>query len=363
MPLVRFDMNTSDEIKFGFVGLGWPGEQHANAATVLPGARVEAACDVDAVRLQKFASKYSARTTYSEYAEMLANPDVTAVVISLPNFLHYSTTMAALQAGKHVLCEKPPTMTVPEIEAIRHEALQRNLIYFFGRQSRFHSRLLAAKRFVEEGRLGRVYFVKAERIRSRGTPVGIAGWFVEKAKSGGGAMIDIGVHALDAAWYLLGCPRPVSVSAQVSTHFRGLVPEGVKFDVEDSGFAFLRFEDGLVMHLEVTWAANVTDAIPKSPWAGHELENTTLYGERATLCLNPPKLFTMEGTERHEHIYEGDDNAEKFAEQFERQMSNFIDSMRTGAAPICNVDQAVSLMKMLMAIYESSASGAEVRLT
>ena len=76
--------------------------------------------------------------------------------------------MAALQAGKHVICEKPPTMNVPEIEAIRHEALQRNLTYFFGRQSRFHPKLLAAKQLVAEGRLGRVYFVKAERIRSRG---------------------------------------------------------------------------------------------------------------------------------------------------------------------------------------------------
>ena len=351
-------MKCPDEIALGLVGLGWPGEQHAKAAHALPGVRLEAACDLNPERLQKFAAGFHPRKTYAQYADMLADPAITAVVVCLPNFLHHSATMAALQAGKHVLCEKPPTMNVPEIEAIRHEALQRNLIYFFGRQSRFSPALLAAKRLVEQDRLGHVYFVRAERVRSRGTPAWGGGWFVEKAKSGGGAMIDIGVHALDAGWYLLGCPRPVSVSAQLGTHFRDVVPEGIRFDVEDSGFAFLRFEGGVVMHLEVSWAANVTDAVPKSSWAGHELENTTLYGERATLSLNPPKLFTMDGQERRETVLE---MAESGA-SFERQMENFLDSIRTGAMPVNNIDQAVSLMKMLSAMYESSAAGVEIRL-
>ena len=352
-------MNRSEEIKFGFVGVGWPGEQHANAVTALPGASVAAACDLNPERLQKFASTYAAPKTFTDYAAMLADPEITAVVVSLPNFLHYSASIAALQAGKHVLCEKPPTMNVAEIEAIRDEANQRGLTYFFGRQSRFSPKLLAAKKVIDEGGLGRVYFAKAERIRSRGIPVGIDGWFVQKAKSGGGVVIDIGVHALDAAWYLMGCPRPVSVSAQVSAHFRDTLPIDTKFDVEDTGFAFIRFEDGLVMHLEATWAANVTGAIPASSSVGHELENTTIYGAHATLSLSPATLFTMNGTERVETpLKVGEGTA-----PFMAQMSDFLNAVRTGVTPTNNVDQAVSLMKMLMAIYESSATGAEVRLT
>ena len=350
-------MNPSSEIKLGFVGLGWPGEQHAKAVTALPGASVLAACDLNAERLQKFATTFAAPKQFTDYAEMLADPEITAVVVSLPNFLHYSASIAALQAGKHVLCEKPPTMNVAEIEAIRAEANQRNLVYFFGRQSRFSAKLLAAKKVVDEGGLGKVYFAKAERIRSRGIPVGIDGWFVQKAKSGG-VVIDIGVHALDAAWYLMGCPRPVAVSAQVSAHFRHILPVDTKFDVEDTGFAFIRFEDGLVMHLEATWAANVTGAIPKSGNVGHELENTTLFGERATLSLDPATVFTMDGKQLVEtplEVVEG-------TEQFTAQMDNFLDAVRTGSVPANNVDQAVSLMKMLMAIYDSSATGAEVRL-
>ena len=172
---------------------------------------------------------------------MLADPDVDAVVISLPNFLHYSATLAALRAGKHVLCEKPPTLTVAEIQHIQEEVEARRLTYFFGRQSRFSSKMLAAKKLVEDGRLGHVYFAKAERVRSRGIPAWGGGWFLEKSRSGGGAMVDIGIHALDAAWYLLGCPQPLTISAQVSSRFEQLVPAGVRYDVEDTGFAFIRF--------------------------------------------------------------------------------------------------------------------------
>ena len=99
--------------------------------------------------------------------------------------------------------------------------------------------MLAVKRLVEEGALGQVYFARAERVRARGIPVGVGGWFLEKAKAGGGAMIDIGVHALDAAWYLAGCPPPVAVSARVTQNFRHTLPEGTKYDVEDGGYAMI----------------------------------------------------------------------------------------------------------------------------
>ena len=249
-------------------------------------------------------------------------------------------------------------MNVAEVEAIRDEAKARGLTYAFSRQSRFNDKMLAAKKLVEEGTLGNVYFARAERVRSAGIPVGVGGWFLEKNKAGGGAMIDIGVHALDAAWYLAGCPHPVSVSGQVSANFRRHVPAGVKCDVEDNGFAMIRFEGGLVMHLEVSWAGNQTAAVPKSPWAGHELENTTLYGDQATLTLNPLTLYTMQDKERvADTIPTG-----AATNGFDHQMADFLDAVRTGRPPVNNVDQAVDLMQMLMAIYESSEKGAEVQL-
>ena len=351
-------MDHLEEIRLGFLGLGWPGEQHAKAALSLPGATVYAACDLGAERREKFAAQFSPARSYEQYDDMLADPQVHVVVISLPNFLHASATMSALRAGKHVLCEKPPTMNVAEIKAIRDEARARGLTYAFSRQSRFNDKMLAAKRLVDGGDLGNVYFARAERVRSAGIPVGVGGWFLEKSKAGGGALIDIGVHALDAAWYLAGCPRPLTVSGRVSANFRHTIPAGVKCDVEDAGFAMVRFEGGLVLHLEVSWAGNLTDAVPKSTWAGHELENTTLYGDRATLTLNPPTLYTA----RDKELQSATIATGLETNGFDHQMADFLDAVRTGRPPINNVDQAVDLMRMLMAIYESSESGAEVRL-
>ena len=351
-------MNEPRALRIGFVGLGWPGEQHAKAAMALAGTTVEAACDLQPERLQAFANQFSPRQVYSDYDKMLADPEIDAVIISLPNFLHYSATLAALRAGKHVLCEKPPTLMVPEIRHVREEVEATGLTYFFGRQSRFSSKLLAAKKLVEAGRLGHVYFAKAERVRSRGIPAWGGGWFLEKARSGGGAMIDIGIHALDAAWYLLGCPKPLTVSAQVNSRFEHLVPAGVRYDVEDTGFAFIRFEGDTVMQLEVAWAANVTDAVPDSPWAGHELENTTLYGDKGTLRCEPATFFTFEGTERKEEPLSLDQEVNAF----ETQLTHFAAAVRTGETPTNGIDQAVELMEMLTSIYRSSAIHKEIQL-
>ena len=352
-------MNEQRAVRIGLAGLGWPGEQHAKAAAGSPDAVLEAACDLNPERLGEFSEKFAPRKRYVSYEELLADPEVDAVILSLPNFLHSSATLAALRAGKHVLCEKPPTLNVAEIEQIRGEVHARKLTYFFGRQSRFSAEMLAAKRLVKEGTLGRVYFVRAERVRSRGIPAWGGGWFLEKARSGGGAMIDIGVHALDTAWYLLGCPKPLTVSAQVSSRFQHLVPAGVDYDVEDSGYAFIRFEGGVVLHLEVAWAANVTDTVPASAWAGHELENTTLYGEKATLRLEPATVYTMNGNTRIETpVASGSANVDPFA----NQLTNFLSAVQTGGRPVNDIDQAVDLMAMLMAIYQSSEAGNEKRL-
>ena len=171
-------------------------------------------------------------------------------------------------------------------------------------------------------------------------------------------MIDIGVHAIDAAWYLLGCPEPLTVSARVSANFGHLIPAGVKCDVEDSGFAFVRFAGDIVLHLEVAWAANVTSAVPASSWAGHEVENTTLYGTAATLQLDPLTISTMEGMQRKETVLDSEEDTGAFA----RQMNDFVGAIRGGTPPVNNVDQAVTLMKLLRAIYKSSREGREIRL-
>lgn len=343
------------QINLGVIGTGWPGQQHARVAREVEGAHLYAGADADETRRQDFTLAYGPERSFGDYRELLADPKVDGVIICLPNFLHFPASLASLEAGKHVFCEKPPTMNAAEMKTLQEEAERRGLIYFFGRQFRFSPAMRAAKALVEEGRLGKIYHAKATWVRSRGIPQGLGGWFTEKKRSGGGALIDIGVHALDSVWYLMGTPRPVSVSAQVFRNFEHLVRDPI-FDVEDSAFAFIRFENGAVVHLETAWAGNLPDDIPQGQVFGRELHNSIIYGTKATLRLKPLALFEDQaGTLAIVPITVADEG-----DSFEIQLRNFIEAIQGQAEPINNAEQAFELMEMLDAIYLSSELGREV---
>ena len=188
-------MNQSRSINVGIVGLGWPGERHAEAIAASPLGNVYAACDLNSERLAAFAETFRPKEVFTNFDEMLLDPVLDAVVISLPNSLHYPCSLKALRAGKHVLCEKPPTMNAAQMRTLHDEAQNRGLIYYFGRQMRFSPAMETARRIISERRLGGIYFAETMWVRSRGTPAGIDGWFTDRSKAGGGAMIDLGVHA------------------------------------------------------------------------------------------------------------------------------------------------------------------------
>lgn len=353
-------------LRFGILGAGWPGRQHALGLAHVEGTELRAISELDAARRDAFVAEFSPARAVGRYEDVLADPDIDAVVVSLPNFLHFPATMAALAAGKHVLCEKPPTLTAAEMVQIRAEAARRGLVYAFARQFRFAAEMLGARGLVASGALGRVYFGKGQWLRLRGSPAGIGGWFTDRTRAGGGVMIDLGVHALDAVWFLAGCPRPLSASAHLGRYFG---PPGT--DVEDSGFAFLRFEGDLSVALELAWAINMSDAGAEAVgWTGLEATNTTLHGTRAALQITPPRLFDVDPRDEKVHRQsplpalppDAFTGLPYPTESFARQLTDFCRAVRTGDPPTNNVDQALDLMRMLDAIYRSSAEGREVRI-
>jgi predicted dehydrogenase len=249
-------------------------------------------------------------------------------------------------------------MNAAEMKVLREEAAKRKLIYSFSRQGRFSPAMRAAKAAVEEGRLGKIYHAKATFVRSRGIPVGIGDWFTEKKRSGGGALIDIGIHALDSVWYLMGTPQPTAVNAQVFRNFEHLVKVPV-FDVEDAAFAFIRFNNGAVVQLETSWAGNLTDDIPPRKYFGQELVNSVVFGTKASVRLNPLTLFEdRQGELVTVPLEVKEDEPGGFA----LQLQNFVASINAEAEPINNADQAVALMEMIDAIYASSELGREVSI-
>jgi predicted dehydrogenase len=343
-------------LRFGIIGTGWPGQQHAIALAAIPNVQLRSCADTNSERLRIFVEAYKPENSFEDYQELLRDRDLDAAIICLPNFLHFPASLATLEASKHVFCEKPPTMNAAEMKVLRDEAAKRGLVYFFGRQFRFTPAVRTARDVVAEGRLGRIYRARATWIRSRGIPAGIGLWFTDKKRSGGGALIDIGVHALDTAWYLMGSPRPTSISAKVFRNFAHLVNVPV-FDVEDETHAFIRFANDAIVELEACWAANLTDDTPLGPeWVGRESNNCVLFGTKGTLRLKPLTLFE-------------DDNGKlatvplepRYSENsFEMQLRNFAEAIRGEAPPINNAEQAFELMEMIDGIYSSSELGREV---
>lgn len=351
-------MRNTRKLNIGIIGTGWPGQQHAIALRTSKRGQLYACADVDEQRRAAFARDFECRKCFADYHELLLDKKVAAVAVCLPNFLHFPASQAALAAGKHVFCEKPPALNAAEMRVLRDEAKARRRIYFFGRQFRFTPGMRAAKQLIADGRLGTIYFARAIWVRSRGIPPGMGGWFTDKKRSGGGALIDIGVHALDSVWYLMGTPKPTSVSAGVFRNFAHFVQADV-FDVEDAAYGFIRFDNGSVVQLETSWAGNLPDDIPEGKYFGRESNNSIVYGTRGTIRLKPLTLFeNQNGALVTVPIPNGstDDNAASFSAQFE----DFLGAIRGENEPTNNADQAVALMEMIDAIYASGELKREI---
>lgn len=347
------------KLNVGIIGTGWPGQQHALAMGQIAEAGLYACAEVDAERRSAFEKQFQPEKSFASYEPLLRDPSLDAAIICLPNFLHFPASLAALQAGKHVLCEKPPTLNAAEMKVLREEANKRKLLYYFSRQFRFTPAMRMAKETIEKGRLGQIYYASATFIRSRGIPVGIGNWFTEKKRSGGGALIDIGIHALDAVWYLMGSPRPVSISAKVFRNFDHLANVPV-FDVEDAAFAFIRFENGAVVQLETSWAGNLTDDVPPRQYFGQELVNSVIYGTKGSVRLRPLTLFEdRDGQVVSVPLEASEDEPSGFV----FQLRNFFKAINGEAVPVNNADQAVALMEIIDGVYASSELGREVPIT
>ncbi len=250
-----------DKMKVGVIGLGWAGEQHLIAYQQV-GLEVIGIADGFAPSRERIAAKYSIPHQYEDYRELIARDDIAIISIATPNYLHAPMSIAALNAGKHVLCEKPLARTAAEAQAMVDAAARndRALMVAFNHRQRGDVRLL--RKHIETGALGNIYHAKAFWLRRDGIP-GLGGWFTSKEQAGGGAFIDLGVHMLDMVLHLLGEPKVLSASAasysELGARGRGSRGDALKtdakpMDVDDFTTAFLRLENGATLALEASWA-------------------------------------------------------------------------------------------------------------
>lgn len=357
----------SEKTKVGVIGLG-VGALHVAAYTALPNVDLVGICDINPERLKLAGEQYGVPRDrwFASIDALLAVPGIEAINVALPNDLHAPIAIQALQAGKHVLSEKPLARTATEAQSIvdAAAAAKRTLMVCFNYRYRADARWL--KSLAGAGNMGEVYFAKAAWQRNTGIP-GAGGWFTQKARSGGGPMIDLGVHVLDLTLWLMGHPTPVSVSGQTFSKFG---PRGKKawdnvlrpsvqggFDVEDLAAGFVRFADGRAVSIEASWASHTA--------AGRDDYSVTLYGDEG-------------GGELAVRNYSQTDTVTFFTEQggqsvdlrprltagggHQLAIEHFVNCLRTGRTPDSPGEQGVVLMKIIDALYESARTGHEVQL-
>lgn len=258
-------MATPSLLRVGVIGAGM-GLYHVRGYSKIPSVQVVALAGLEDDRVRKIAADHQIPRTYRDYTELLADKEVDAVSVCLPNFLHAPVTEAALAAGKHVLVEKPMARTTEEARRMLAAAERHGRVLMIGFNRRYRGDVMWLKRHIDSGALGTIYYAKAFWMRRAGIPR-IGSWFVNHQQSGGGPLVDLGVHVLDMAMFLLGDPSPRTVSASTFAAFgpRGLkgwedseapLTAGHTYDVEDLATALIRLDGGVTLQLEASWATH-----------------------------------------------------------------------------------------------------------
>ena len=349
-------------IRVGMIGAGAIANDHCNNINRYPGAEVVAVADLSRERGAELKKKFSSiGKFYEKWQDLLANPEIDAVAVALPNVLHAPVSLAALRAGKHVLLDKPFALNYGEAREVVAVAKQKRKILMLGMNQRYRQDAQMLRAMIARGELGDIYHAKAYWYRRMGSPK-FGTWFVNKKLSGGGCMLDIGVHFLDLALFLADNWKPVSVSGKVYTKFghRGIGEGGwgksdrnkkLTFDVDDFATALIKFSNDMTLELNISWVIHQEQA---------DRNNVQLYGTEAGAELAPLKLF-RHAKKTGEYEVVAPQNV-KIPHRYENRQANWLDAIVGKDKPLCSVAQSLVVQKILDGIYASSESGREVRL-
>jgi predicted dehydrogenase len=331
-----------EKVRIGVVGTGTiMRDYHMLTLKDNPRAEVVAAGNLHADSLVKFAGQHSIRRTYTDLERMAQDPEIDAVVIGLPNDLHAPIASAMLEAGKHVLCEKPMALTVAEGRKMVQAAENARRRLMIGHMWRFDHEIRWLRSVVARGILGKIFKVKSHAVWLHdGPPLG--SWFVQRKHAGGGALADMGVHAIDTLRYLLGEARPLRVFATTGTYFRDI-------ELDDTANLLVEFEGGVTGFIEAGWYHPYADGLE-----GH----SQVYGSEGYARALPSQLVTnVEGAwsitcpEMPKRQQQCD------LPMYRRQMEHFLDCVLHDQEPIPGGCEGLWALRVLEAAYQSSNSG------
>lgn len=349
--------------RVAFIGAGAIVQRgHIPAFQRIANTEAVAVCDVNEERAQAVAVEAGIPQAYQSYDQMLAEVQPDIVVVATPNVFHKPMSIAALQAGAHVLCEKPLALTYADAKEMFDVAAQQGRTLTVGTHYRWSAPMRAAKAHVDAGFFGDIYAARTVWQRRAGIP-GYGSWFTNKDLAGGGSLLDIGIHALDRALFLMDYPQPVTVSGELFGKFgpraMGLGGWGsdilpptanARFDVDDLGWAFVRFANGVVLQFQVAWATHLPEQFYTEIYGtngGASVGNrdsvelyTTLNGQQAKIAVDvPPDTLG---------------SYPRLIESFVRYLDG------DPSAEIVTPRQALTAVRIIDGIMRSAAAGQEV---
>ena len=316
-----------------------------------------AVCDVNPETANTAAQKFNVPKTYSDYRQMLSQESLDAVSVATPNAFHMQPTIDALNAGIHVICEKPLAMDAAEARAMCSAARDSGKILQVALQMRFTGAARFMKQFIDAGNMGDIYYARAQALRRRGVPHW--GVFIDKEKQGGGPLIDIGVHILDLTLFLMGYPKPVSASGK-TWDMLGKDPNIVnpwgeydrsKFTVEDFAVGLIKFDNGAVVVLESSFMANL-DGDPFT---------TQLFGTKAGATVkgwgdDPIEIFS----ESNKQLFNmKPKNVPHVESSHVDEISAFVDAILNNKPSPVPGENGLVLNAVFDALYKSSDTGRE----
>ncbi|MNM63596.1 putative oxidoreductase YcjS [compost metagenome] len=363
------------KVRIGIIGCGGIANNKHFPALSLQKDKSEmvAFCDVVVDRAKEAAEKYGVEgaKVYEDYNELLKDKTIDVVHICTPNVAHSPIAVAAFEAGKHVLCEKPMAHNTEAAEKMMEAWKKSGKKFTVGYQNRFRQEVQSLHKACANEELGDIYFAKAHALRRRAVPTW--GVFPDKSQQGGGPLIDIGTHALDITLWMMNNYEPVSVTGSVFNKL-GNLPEAVEgnmfgpwdpetYEVEDSAFGYIKMKNGATIFLESSWALNVLESKEAA---------TTLCGTKAGAQINAGMsykvneliynkahngMLTEEKNSASGNIafFEGSSNAPEALEA-----AQWIDAIINDTEPLVKPEEAFVVTKILDSIYKAAATGKEV---
>ena len=351
-------------MKISIIGCGTiANNAHIPAYMKNPEVEIKYFCDIILEKAEAAVKKYGCGIAVKDYHDVLADPEVVALSVCTPNYMHAQISIDAMRAGKDVLCEKPAARTYTEaleMQKVQHETGKTLNI---GVVNRFNDSVRHIKKYIDDGKLGEVYHVYVSFRAQRSIP-GLGGAFTTKAIAGGGSLIDWGVHYLDIVMYCTGDPEPKTVTGEAFSKlgvdmanyvYTGMWAEDTKdlngtYDVDDSVTALVRTA-GPVITINGAWAENM---------GNEDASFIEFMGDKGGIHLTYGGDFVFYTTDGDQLIK----TMPKFrtTPAFENEINAFIDSVKTGKKQPSHIDSAIITSRMMQAIYDSSEKHEEIKL-